>query len=317
MTMDPLFIVGSERSGTTMLRLMLNEHSGLFIPSESHFLETLVRNFPKSRALTPEELDQAFSIIVNSRRWQDWNEDPDLLREYLNHYSEQTLAQLIDRVFRFCKDCDATMRWGDKTPKYVYSIHEISQIYPKAKFIHIVRDGRDVCVSMLNTKWLGSSIRQIAEHWCSATRAAREAESILDEESYLQIRYEDLVRNNETVLKAVCEFIGEDYQPEILDFYKNTEGKVADRSLKYHKKTAKQPSSADTNRWRKELPLSKVLVYEAHAAPQLVENGYHLRFSGLLRIFPWMVSGVFRVAEITLPLRSRLGIHFPRISRNF
>ncbi len=317
MVMDPFFIVGSERSGTTMLRLMLNEHSNLFIPSESHFLETLVRNFPKSRVLSHEELDQAISVIVNARRWKDWNEDPNLLREYLNSYSGHTLAQLIDRVFRFCKDCDATMRWGDKTPKYVYSIHDISQTYPNAKFIHIVRDGRDVCVSMLNTQWLGSSIRQIAEHWCSATGAARGARPLLDDERYLQIRYEDLVSSNETVLKSVCEFIDEAYQPEMLDFYKNTQGKVADRSLKYHRKTTKQPSSKDVGRWRKELSLSKVLVYEAHAAPQLIEHGYHLRFSGLLRIFPWLVRGVFRIADITLPLRSRLGIHFPKISRNF
>ncbi len=317
MDVDPFFIVGSERSGTTMLRLMLNEHSRLFIPPESHFLEGLVRKFPRSKPVSDGELDQMISEVVSSRRWQDWGEDPEALKQYLKDKNVQTLPDLIDSVFRFCSGCDDSMRWGDKTPKYVYSINEIAETYPRARFIHIVRDGRDVCVSMLNTQWLGGSIRQISEHWCSATQAASDAELLLGEDRYLQISYEDLVCHSESALKKVCGFIGEEYQSNMLEFYKNTEGKVADRSKKYHTKTTKKPSPEDIGRWSRELPISKVLVYEAQAGPQLHKYGYHLKFDGPFRVLPWMMRWIFHMAEITLPWRNKLGIHFPKISKNY
>lgn len=310
----PFFIVGSERSGTTMLRLMLNKHPELFVPPESHFIATVIDEFGLECLLNESKIHRIIDKIVSSKRWQDWKEDPYKLRDYILLNRPETMAELIHYVFKYSSG--EKPYWGDKTPRYVQYLEDISILYPSSKFVHIIRDGRDVCVSMLKTNWFGGSVRVIASKWCYAVDCADEFQA-RQEDRLLTFTYEDLVKSSESCLSDICGFIGVEYEDSMTEFYADSQENIAKDSRKYHKKLSKKPSVSDLQRWKNELSPLQVLVYESVASSHLKKHGYQLKYSGILKILPSILRGVFYLADISLPVRSKLGIHFPSISSKY
>ena len=134
----PFFVVGSDRSGTTMFRLMLNEHSRLVIPRESWFIMPLMDSLGSRARLDRSDLERAFEIISTHRRWKDWESSDERLREVLLSLEGPTLAQVVDEVFRACGNPEGKPRWGDKTPKYIDEVQRLHVLWPRAKFIHVM-----------------------------------------------------------------------------------------------------------------------------------------------------------------------------------
>jgi hypothetical protein len=114
---QPFFIVGSGRSGTTMLRLMLNRHPELRIPPESWWLIDLLEVLPVATPLSKEDISRAGAIITGHVRWKDWNFPEAHLKAALGDLREADLAVLVDTVFRTAASMGGKQRWGDKTPK--------------------------------------------------------------------------------------------------------------------------------------------------------------------------------------------------------
>src|SRR3954468_22549156 len=145
------FIVGVGRSGTTMLRAMLDSHPDLCIPGESHFLSSLLRPW-RRRQLTeqgrvvPERL---LAELAKSRQFRNWGLDDDELRSTLSTDPRPDLADAVRRIYALHAHAAGKPRYGDKTPSYVESITPIGRLLPEARFVHLVRDGRDVALSQL------------------------------------------------------------------------------------------------------------------------------------------------------------------------
>ena len=143
---SPLFLLGSQRSGTTMLRLMLNNHSSLAIPHESAFITLWFEKLGAYGDLSNRE---------NALRLLDAVSEHPLVkrgklvadRDAILSKPIRTYRDFIDAIFRTYAESLGKPRWGDKTPFYTPDIDILRRIFPEAKFVHLVRDGRDVILS--------------------------------------------------------------------------------------------------------------------------------------------------------------------------
>ncbi len=166
--LGPLFIVGMHRSGTKLLRNLLNQHPQISIPTiESCFIPYLINKFGNSPQFEDDNLTDRTS----------WSE-------------------IFEVIFKFYipQSKNKNVIWGDKTPQYLPRIKLLKRLYPKAKFIHIIRHPGDYCISA--KKAWGKSIYRSANSWRHEIEKAREVGGGLGDD-YLEVFYENLVENPE------------------------------------------------------------------------------------------------------------------------
>jgi hypothetical protein len=312
---QPFFVVGSDRSGTTMFRLMLNCHSRIRMPRESWFLIPLMDELPLNEQLTPEQVGLAFEIVVTHTRWDDWEIENELLKQKLDELENPRLSDVVDTIFTLASE--GKPRWGDKTPPYVFEIERLHKVFPGAKFIHVIRDVRDVCLSLYGRNWHGIETWDLTNYWVKCVSTGHETGKMLSEEQYLELHYEDLVLDTEGSLRKVCDWLGEDFEQGMLDFHEHAENQVASWEKELHNKVMRRPKSSDVHRWRKEMTFLQVARVESIAGRVMDTVGQPRRFPGHLKVIPILVRFMFYIADITLPIRSRLGIHFPNLRKRF
>ncbi|MFQ5535034.1 MAG: sulfotransferase [Sphingomonadales bacterium] len=312
----PFFIVGAARSGTTLVRLMLNEHRRVTIPRESWFLSDLMDKLPIGCPLSPAQVGQAYSLIVGHERWKDWDIPNGALLDALTGLTEPRLDQLVEAVFQLVATEDSGPRWGDKTPEYVREITRLHRLFPEAKFIHVIRDGRDVSISLRKTKWRGSSVRATACFWRDYVLAGMQQGRGLPDRLYLEVAYEDIVTSPEDELTRICEFLSLPFDPKMMDFHQQAHRNIAAWEKDIHRKTTRPPRPSDVQRWKREMSAFEVLVFESVTAAAMDRANYRRMYRGPLRLLPLLFRLVDRLMEVSLPLRRRLGIHFPKLSRH-
>src|SRR5262249_29178295 len=137
------FIVGAARSGTTLLRLMLDAHPDLAIPAETNFIPRIIKETQEST--NPRE--QFYHSLVSLEYWDDFALDRETLRERLATIRPFDVADGVRCFFEIYAERQGKPRWGDKTPMYLRHMTVIQDVLPEARFIHLIRDGRDVALS--------------------------------------------------------------------------------------------------------------------------------------------------------------------------
>ncbi len=196
------FIVGVTRSGTTLLRLMLDAHPDLAIPPETHFVPQLIRT-AKKRGVSCEEVH---GVVTGHRQWGDFDLDSgELLRRYcaLEKIDPETTMRAF---FELYAEGQGKPRWGDKTPNYVKRMKAIERWIPEAHFVHMVRDGRDAALSRFKRLLKEPPpMDVVAERWVKKIEGARADGAELS--NYIEVQYEELVRDTEPQLQRVCEFL--------------------------------------------------------------------------------------------------------------
>lgn len=192
------FIVGASRSGTTLLRLMLDAHSELAIGPETHFVPALLKTGSREEFL---------KVLTEHPRFADQQISAEELK-----LSEPFDASEAVRAFYglYAANQDKPI-WADKTPRYVRQMPEIQAALPEVRFVHIIRDGRDAALSGLRTGIGPETLEGQTIQWRQAVRKGRTSARELLPGSYLEVFYEDLVREPASVLERVCEFIGLSY----------------------------------------------------------------------------------------------------------
>lgn len=283
----PFFVVGSDRSGTTLLRLYLDANSRLAIPSESWFLIDLFTAFearpgtgtgPRPK-LEAAELERALEIVTGHPRFRDgWHVDPQVLRGRLDGASGLTLADFIDALYRLETGVPEGGRWGDKTPEYVLHIADLDRCFPQAQFVHIVRDGRDVYLSLASKRWSdrGQTPYELGRYWTRAVTAAAEAGARLGKERYLLVKYEDLVLDTRATLVRVSDFLEVEFEEDTLDAHSEAAKVVtpSEYSAGVHDKLFRSPRQTDVARWRERSRSAGVILTAGVMAGQLRAYGY-------------------------------------------
>lgn len=272
----PFFVLGAARSGTTMLRLMLNAHSRLAIPFESQFLRRIVAELPADRPLDAREAGRMAELVVTDHNFPSWHLHPDEVRAALTSRAPATLATLVDALFRMEVAPTGKPRWGDKTPWYYLCRREVMALFPGSKVVHIVRDGRDVVRSLETLGWHGPTNKDRAVYWRLRVELAQEAARELGPERNLIIRYEDLVLDTRATLQTVCDFLGERFEPAMLRFFETTAGQLSLIDGDIHRKLERPPRADDVERWRREMPDAQIAEVQAVAGESLRAMGYPL-----------------------------------------
>lgn len=280
-------MVGAPRSGTTLLRLMLDAHPSLAVPPETHFLRDLLLRHD----IATVSSDTMCEEIVQTSRWPDYGLDRDALQRSLRSCDPFSVGSGMRAFYRLYAEARGKPKWGDKTPEHGLILPRIAEIFPHAKFVHLVRDGRDVLLSLRST-WFGQGAEtaQHARYWSQYVRQIDRHGSIC--RNFLRIRYEDLVRDPPATLGMVCAFTGLEYTSELLAYhrrakerlgefgeYRTSSGRLisARQRIAAHRLTSSPPDPSRIFRWKREMLQSEARSYAAVASAELLRLGYGLR----------------------------------------
>jgi hypothetical protein len=285
------FLVGATRSGTTLLRLMMDAHPELAIPYETHFITRVITRANDAR-ITPESMTEA---IAGHKRWPDFRLDREELLERLQTLRPLTAGDSIRTFFQLYAEGQGKPRWGDKTPRYVRQMRRIERVMPEIRFVHIIRDGRDVALSVLSRNFGPETIEEAAKLWRSRIRKARRQAPQLGH--YMEIHFEDLIRDTEGSLRRICDFIELEFDPAMLNYYERAEERLMERNrkaaqgkpgkpkLKGHQLAMEPPRPDQLFKWRERMSDEDLAAYERVAGKLLAELGYETgtRTAGVAR----------------------------------
>lgn len=280
------FIVGMPRSGTTLLRLMLDAHPDLAIPLETHFLRPVVK-LSGSEATSPEVLHQT---ITTHYTWPDFHLSSQEFLQELHSITPFSVSMGIRCFYEMYAQKFNKSRWGDKTPPYGFLMTRIHQLLPEAFFVHVVRDGRDAALSHRDTYfWRFKSLREHAQAWRERMIAFRSRAQ--EGAPCMEVRYEDLVHYPADVLGEICSLLELPYSSEMERFHSNAGARMAEMvdlpeygpghldrrdRLKIHQRLCSPPDPSRIGRWKREMSTAEALEYQEVAGDVLEAFGYEL-----------------------------------------
>jgi hypothetical protein len=287
----PFFIIGSGRSGTTLLRLILAGHSRIHIPPETWFILTLVEELPLETILTLPQVERAVSIMTSDYRWPDMDIAPEVLHRQAVTLKDPRLVDIIDLVYREHLARTGKPRFGDKTPAYFMIVPQLATLYPGARFIHLIRDGRDVAISLIDLDY--EHYYQEDFEW---TIVMHKRGALLDSHyssQILEVKYEDLVADPSATVQRICAFLNEQFEPAMLDWTPLLD-MVPECERHIHPKLSRPITGDRVGVWRTRLSAFECFAMEACLWRDLVQLDYQLRFSGacwrpLLNMTAWVL----------------------------
>jgi len=261
MNNSPIFIGGAGRSGTTLLRVILDSHPNITCGPELkvtplvadlwHKFQTAHLPPLKQYLLTPTDINLVFR---------------EMLLSLLEKYRQQS----------------GKARIAEKSPNNIFFFQHLHMMFPESPLIHVIRDGRDVVCSLLTMNWINpqtgrrveytTDARKAAEYWASAVAMGRRAsQNPSIRPRYLEVRYEDIVLNPEETLRKLFSFLGEPWDPAVLAYHQTERNLAGESSAE---QVSKPLYSASIGRWQKDLcPADREAVMEA-AGKLLVDLGY-------------------------------------------
>ena len=277
-----LFVTGCTRSGTTLLQRMLDSHPQLAVANDTHLIPSALfgKKADSKTALTPA----LFGQVVGYKRFPALGIDPAAASEHAARSA--TVAGFVAALL----DDYATGRHkpiaGEKDPEYVRRLPLIHRLFPDARVIHIIRDGRDVALSTLDwvtpqrflgrlSLWKEEPIAVCALWWQRQVSAGIKGGRLLGTR-YLEVRYEQLVENPETVLRDICRFLDIDYSSAMVRFH---EGRTI-RTGRTSSKDQWLPPTRGIRDWRTSLDSHHLQLFEQLAGELLSSLGYPLAVPG-------------------------------------
>ncbi len=266
----PIFVVGMPRSGTTLLSALLDAHSRIAITPETHFYTRCgggrqgaavadvwecLRQQPgvQDMDLTDEEVERLWARV----RSADRPVPSDLLRALGTTYAERTGA-------------DA---WGEKTPDHLAHVPTLLRDFPRAAVLCIVRDPRDVWLSLRGMPWNEDSLPEAAWTWRRyAQKSTRWQETFPDR--VREVRYEDLLDEPADILREVTAWLGVSFEERMLRFHERDEGPADTAREPWKAKTHRPIDPSNKEKWRTQMPEAERAVMEWLAGPPLRAHGY-------------------------------------------
>ena len=266
---------------------MLDAHPEMAIPPETHFIGRAAEACEDA----PDPRRAFLETVMSHRRWGDFRVDGERLTEKVSGIEPFDLGEALRAFYGVYAERFGKPRWGDKTPNYVRRMGLIHGLLPEARFVHIIRDGRDVALSTRDL-WFGpDSVEEAARRWRSLIEEARRQSGELPH--YLEVRYEDLVSETESTLRGIGEFVDLPWDPGMLAYHATADERLKEinrdietpkgkkvvrgemrRSL--HTLTGKPPQRDRIARWRTEMGETDRRRFEEVAGGTLRGLGYEV-----------------------------------------
>jgi hypothetical protein len=278
---DPVFLVGTTRSGTTLLSLMLGHHPDIAFAGESEW----IWDFPAAAAKMPA--------------YHAWLETH---RHYRHHGLRTDRSLSFEQLARgFLEQMRAAVDAESAKRVIGWQLHRhyaaALALYPGARFIHLVRDGRDVCASWLKFGWLGNAY-EAGLRWRDALAEWRAVKARIPEARRVELRFEDLISAPERELARICGLLDAPYTPAMLSYHENT--------------SYERPDPGQAGKWRKQLSRRAVRLFESVAAADLSASGYPPSGEPPIALTPWSRAWL-RVDDKLRHHSARVRIYGPRL----
>lgn len=285
MNLPNFFVLGNPRSGTSLFRSLLNAHPFVIIPPECGFILWLAPQWRSAAWDDPAVVRGFASAVCRSRKFETWHvAEADLVaaleRSPINDY--RTAVERV--ILAYAQSRGRTPRiWGDKNNYYVAEVSGLLELYPHARYLHIVRDPRDVACSYqeLGRRSITSDyrpvleqdVRAIAEEW--RRNNERVLVALADHPGYLRIRYEDLVQEVNVQMDRALRHL--DVDPEGVvgaDMHLRALDEPAE-FMQWKEKLSAPVDDASVGRYRTELTEQEQQAMVEVAGGLMREFGYH------------------------------------------
>lgn len=323
---SPIFIVGTGRSGTTLVRTLLSAHSRIAVPPETHFMKAAAACAPTDDA-GPEAVERLIRSYAAGLRFRDLGVAESRWLALLDEAPVRDARAAFAALLRTYGERIGKPRIGEKTPGHIAFVPRLLRWFPDARIIAMRRDPRAVIASQLKSPWMAPRIRDVSlRHGLflhrRRTQVARQArrwaeiysETVpawSDDARVLVQDYESLVQAPEAAVQRLCAFLDEAYEPAMLarrtDDVAPAAAATDDMSdarwrawrREHHARSLEPVSDSGLHKWRAELSPREVAVIEAFCLPVMLRAGYEPVSSAAARRAARLEARALAVAERT------------------
>jgi len=281
------FIVGCPRSGTTLLRHIVGAHPQIAITPEAHWIPLW---FEQRKGLTPEGwiTPELISALLEHPKFTPlFHLGREELMTLVGNGHPVSYASFVAGIFDLYGKARGKTMVGNKTPDSVRRMDTLHELWPQARIVHLIRDGRDVALSLMNwprvlnkkpgtfPTWKKDPVSTAALWWELNVRCGRNAGKWLGPELYYELRYESLIANPAEECTRLCAFLGLPFDEEMLRFHEKPEKGMPPQGSEW------QPVTTGLRDWSTQMTAEDVEVFEAAAGELLAELGYVRTFANL------------------------------------
>lgn len=275
----PIILLASERSGTNLLRAIMSSHSQIASPPPSGMVDALANNAyrylsPLHGAHLSELIDDSIKLSESHLNSWDIGLDRELVFGYMKGRSFWDVFKAMNDAYAAHKEC---IYWFSKEPGVFRHIYEIILHMPNAKFIYMVRDGRDVAASMIKGGLHATDIYSAANIWKrdQAYCLSAISDPVIAERCLL-IKYEDLILQSKESVVEIMDFLQVEFEEGQLSFYENKDIVQHSEKSDFWKNTAKPIDSSNSGSYKRKLSENQISVFESVAWNEMKALGYGL-----------------------------------------
>lgn len=254
---------------------MLDSHPLVAVPFESHFIPPMLELAGEIEADPGREIERYCDALESMDRFRAWELPIETVEEAIRRDAPpHDVPQMLRATYRAWANIRGKARYADKTPEYALAIRRIAAAFDEARFVHLIRDGRNVACSYLDTGVGPDTIEGAAVMWSRHVESARAAGGALGPSRYLEMRYERLVDDPETELRRLCALAEIAYTPSMLEYPANAASLLAGAKQPHAHSGIRQPPQRGMRDFRRELSAGDLFVFESRVGPLLTELGY-------------------------------------------
>jgi hypothetical protein len=266
------FFVGSGRSGTTLIRAMFDSHPDMAVPDESNF----VPRFASARERYERTWGFASAVFLHDLFKQRWFRQSGLSREAaweaFDSRPPADLAAAIREVYALYARLHGKTRYADKTPNYVLHLPVLAELFPEARFVHVIRDGREVALSLLDVGFGPRTMAQAALQWRERVGLGLAFSREVGPSRCRHVRYEELLDDPAGTVASLCDFVGLEFDPVMLRYFERADSIVSGGIYKY--RSVHRPLTRNLRDWRSQMSKTELALFEAIAGELLEQAGY-------------------------------------------
>ena len=310
MSRAPIFIIGTERSGTNLLRLILNSHPDIAVPHPPHILKLFTPLLPLYGDLA---IDRNFRTLIRDvcrlveLHTYPWEITPDR-EQVFREAAARELICIYFAVYDQYLEHSGKKRWCCKSTFMIDHVADILRFYPDARFIFMVRDGRDVAVSAKTSIFNHFHVYYSAQRWQREQRLGLVWLKKLPQEQIILLKYEQLIKAPLATVQGLCTFLDLSFDDRMLEYHRFNEAQKSGALSISWENTARPVMSGNDGRFRKLLTKQEIIQFEAIALNEMAELGYQpdSQAEYLLQVRESLATErtIYRLTEFYLKLKA-------------
>ena len=305
----PIFIVGVPRSGTTLVRMILNAHSKIAIATETHFFRLFWASRDRHGDIKQDQnLLKLWDTFIKTKYFKDLKIDNAHEISKMIFSGERSYKAIYETILKEYARQNNKIRWGEKTPEHLEFVGTIFDFYPDAQVINVIRDPRDVALSFKKVPFGSNCVFSIARLWNRYIDVPKK-QDIINRGSYLEVKYEDIVIKPKKMIGEMCAFINEEPDEKMFQFQKYSHSYI-EKNEPWKNGCLQPLTTSNIGKWKNELSNWEIEQVILKCERRMIEKGYispkmNIKFrSRILKVtkniffhFIWVLRGLLKKAK--------------------